>query len=440
MRAYVVVDLGFGDSGKGTIVDYLARTRGAGLVVRWNGGAQAGHAVVTDDGRAHVFSQFGAGSFVPGVRTHLAEPFLLHPTALLVEARHLADKGVPDALDRLTIAERSRVVTPLHQATNRLRELARGAARHGTCGVGIGETVRDALDAPRDAIRARDLVGDRDALYRKLHLARERLASSLPRIDRALPGAADELRVLEDLSWASRWIDATSALRRYIVPDEALARMLRRGPAILEGAQGMLLDERHGFHPHTTWSDCTPRAAMALLEAHGVTDGIERIGVLRTYLTRHGEGPFPTEAPELRLPEAHNGEGGWQGAFRVGHLDLVLLRYALRAAGGVDALALTHADRLGAVRSVVTAYEGPGDTTMFVQDTRARIVDVIVAQEPDDAAQCARQERLGRALRAVRPIVKDAPKDRFVEHVEAELGARVRIVSSGPTASAKRER
>jgi adenylosuccinate synthase len=331
-------------------------------------------------------------------------------------------------------------VTPLHQATNRLRELARGAARHGTCGVGIGETVRDALDAPRDAIRARDLVGERDTLRRKLRLARERLASSLPRIDRALPGAADELRVLEDLSWASRWLDATSALRRCIVPDEALAMMLRRGPAILEGAQGMLLDERHGFHPHTTWSDCTPRAAMALLEAHGVTDGIERVGVLRTYLTRHGEGPFPTEAPELRLPVAHNGGGGWQGAFRVGHLDLVLLRYALRAAGGVDALALTHADRLGAVRSVVTAYEGPGDTAMFVQDTRDRIVDVIVAQEPDDAAQCARQERLGRALRAVRPIVKDAPKDRFVEHVEAELGARVRIVSSGPTASAKRER
>jgi adenylosuccinate synthase len=440
MQAWVVVDLGFGDSGKGTVVDHLVRARGAGLVVRWNGGAQAGHAVVTDDGREHVFSQFGAGTFVPGVRTHLAEPFVLHPTALLVEAQHLARKGVPDALGRLTIAESARVVTPFHQATNRLRELARGAARHGTCGVGIGETVRDALEAPDDALRARDLVGDRDALVRKLGLACERLAASLGSVDRSLPGAADELRVLEDASWTARWLDAIAELRGRVVPDDALGPMLREGPAVLEGAQGVLLDERHGFHPHTTWSDCTARASVALLAKHGVTDGVERIGVLRTYLTRHGEGPFPTETAELRLPEAHNAEGGWQGAFRVGHQDLVLLRYALRASGGVDQLALTHADRLGAVRSVVAAYEGPRDPTLFVQDARNQIADVLVSHEAEEAAQCARQERLGRALRAVRPIVEDAAPDAFVTRIEAELGVRVGIVSSGPTASAKRER
>src|SRR4051812_14869157 len=94
-EAWIVVDLGFGDAGKGTITDYLARARGAHAVVRFNGGAQAGHNVVTSDGRHHTFAQFGAASFVPGVRTHLARQMVVHPLALLAEARHLARVGVP---------------------------------------------------------------------------------------------------------------------------------------------------------------------------------------------------------------------------------------------------------------------------------------------------------------------------------------------------------
>src|SRR5262245_27607669 len=88
-HAFVVVDLGFGDAGKGSIVDALVRRHDAKLVVRWNGGAQAGHTVVTDDGRTHTFSQLGAGTFVPGVRTHLTEDVVVHPTALVVEAKQI---------------------------------------------------------------------------------------------------------------------------------------------------------------------------------------------------------------------------------------------------------------------------------------------------------------------------------------------------------------
>ncbi len=131
-EAHLVVDLGFGDAGKGTLTDWLVRRHGARLVVRFNGGAQAGHNVVTEDGRHHTFAQFGAGSFVPGVRTHLARPTVLHPLAMLVEARHLARKGVPDALERTTVSEGARVITPFHQAAGRLRALARGSGRHGT--------------------------------------------------------------------------------------------------------------------------------------------------------------------------------------------------------------------------------------------------------------------------------------------------------------------
>ena len=103
LEAWIVVDLGFGDAGKGTITDFLVRERGAEWVVRFNGGAQAGHNVVTDDGRHHTFSQLGAGSFVPGVRSYLGPDFVLHPGALLEEARALARVGIPDAFERLYV-------------------------------------------------------------------------------------------------------------------------------------------------------------------------------------------------------------------------------------------------------------------------------------------------------------------------------------------------
>ena len=116
LRASAVVDLGFGDSGKGLATDWLVRTTGADVVVRFNGGAQAGHNVVTPDGRHHTFSQLGAGSFVEGVRTFLSRDVVVHPTALVREAAVLAERGVPDPLARVAVSERALVITPFHQA------------------------------------------------------------------------------------------------------------------------------------------------------------------------------------------------------------------------------------------------------------------------------------------------------------------------------------
>src|SRR5664279_3027640 len=101
MRAYIVLDLGFGDCGKGLLTDFLARRTSAGLVVRYNGGAQAGHNVVAPDGRHHTFSQFGSGTFIPGVKTYLSKYVLIHPGALLVEGNILEKLGVRDAFSRL---------------------------------------------------------------------------------------------------------------------------------------------------------------------------------------------------------------------------------------------------------------------------------------------------------------------------------------------------
>ena len=100
-RISIVVDLGFGDSGKGLLTDYLVRSTGATVVVRYNGGAQAGHNVVTPEGRHHTFAQFGSGTFVPGVRTFLSRNVVIHPTALLREEAHLREIGVHDAFERI---------------------------------------------------------------------------------------------------------------------------------------------------------------------------------------------------------------------------------------------------------------------------------------------------------------------------------------------------
>ncbi|HEX5243517.1 MAG TPA: adenylosuccinate synthetase, partial [Tepidisphaeraceae bacterium] len=131
--ALLVVDLGFGDSGKGTMVDYLVRRHEADLVVRFNGGPQAGHNVVLPDGRHHTFAQFGSGSFAPGVRTLLSRFMLIEPYAMLNEASHLQSLGDSDILSRTLIDERCLVITPPQQIANRIRERARGKEAHGTC-------------------------------------------------------------------------------------------------------------------------------------------------------------------------------------------------------------------------------------------------------------------------------------------------------------------
>ncbi len=435
-RAWIVVDLAFGDSGKGTITDFLVRETGAKLVVRFNGGAQAGHNVVTSDGRSHTFAQFGAGTFVAKTCTHLAETVVVHPSALVVEARHLERNSFVDQpLEHVTIAEHAKIITPFHQAANRVRELARGDARHGTCGVGVGETVRDTLEFPNEAIFAGDLYDSR-VLVRKLERARERLLASLTDEVQSLGANHFELQVFFDRELPARWLDFIQPMVACVVRADWLAAWFRDEPTdvVFEGAQGVLLDETYGFHPHTTWSDCTFRGASSLLQTHGFTREVRRLGVLRTYLTRHGEGPFPTEKAELGalLPEKHNASAGWQGEFRMGYPDLVLARYAARVCGGIDALAVTHMDRIDAVDRVAVAYEAPRDDTMFNHDERGRVVDL----RDGDLSQ---QERLGQTLREVRPVWEYAPArlETRIEQLEGAVGVPVVVTSAGDSAAHK---
>jgi len=347
-RLVSLLGLGFGDCGKGLFTDALCRRWSAHSVVRFNGGAQAGHNVVLPDGRHHTFSQFGAGTLVPGVATVLAAPVVVHPTALLVEEAQLRAIGVNDALAGLHIDRRCRINTPFHQAAGRLRELRRGSAAHGSCGVGVGETVRHALQHPEQVLYYGDLA--RPALaMQKLEAIRHRLLGEFAAAPESESDQAmAEYQLLTDEQAGERWLAATMPLLRQVAPasPEQLSTHLHRpGCVIFEGAQGVLLDEWHGFHPHTTWSSITPTAVEAVAANYGLGPRIEHLGILRAYLTRHGQGPLPTADAALNhLPEPHNSDQGWQGKFRRGHPDGVLLRYALAVVGQLDGLLLSHLD------------------------------------------------------------------------------------------------
>jgi adenylosuccinate synthase len=431
-----LIGLGFGDCGKGLFTDALCRRLGAHTVVRYNGGAQAGHNVVLPDGRHHTFSQFGAASFNPGVATVLAAPVVVHPTALAVEARVLGAKGVADAWPRLFIDGRCRVTTPYHQAAGRLREWQRGANAHGSCGVGVGETVRLGLQHPALVLRYADLRHPARA-RECLQAIRERLAADFDLGQaNAQPAWAEEAQALADEHLADRWLAAVEPVLAQAPPQAsgALAERLGRPGAVLfEGAQGLLLDEWHGFHPHTTWSSTGPAAVEAVLASLGVVAPVRHHGILRSHLTRHGAGPLPTHDVALDvIAESHNTDDGWQGAFRRGHPDAVLLRHAIAAGHGWHSLFVSHLDvfERGVPLRWCEAYE--------LRDPvhgAGRTLTALPRGRPQDLAH---QEALTHLLRAAQPRYGDAPlasAQALIERLQDTTGLRVAATSHGPTAS-----
>lgn len=346
-KAYIVVDLGFGDAGKGTTVDALSRLHPEATVVRFNGGAQALHHVV-DGERVHGFAQFGSGSFVPTIRTHLSRFMLVNPLNMLPEAAHLRSLGVTDIYERTTVDRRAQIVTPYHRSLNRLRELSRGKARHGSCGQGIGEAVSDRLDRG-DEVPLMDDFSRPALLIDKLARTREVCARAAYELE--LPDETAVGRELAGLEVSP--LDVFGAYARVPVNfarDEDLA-----GDLIFEGAQGVLLDEKHGFSPYVTWSRTTDVNARTLLIDADYQGEIQCLGVIRSYMTRHGPGPFETEvtngrswreAELLELLEEHNAHGDWMGAWRVGWLDVPVLNYAIEGCELINGLVMTHVDRI----------------------------------------------------------------------------------------------
>jgi adenylosuccinate synthase len=344
---------------------------------------------------------------------------LIEPYAMLNEAAHLEQLGVTDAMDRLWIDARCPVITPPQQVANRLRETSRGDAAHGTCGLGIGETMQDLIQHPELVIRAAEL-GDRDRMRRKLN------ALCDLKIEQFSGSPSEPIATtFIDRSWIEAALDNYAVVaNRARTSEDVMREPLDAGAVIFEGAQGVLLDEWLGFHPHTTWSTTTFDNANALLDEAGFDGPRLRIGVLRSYFTRHGSGPLVTEDESMkeRLPEPHNRDDGWQGRFRCGVFDEVAARYALAVVRGIDQIALTHVDRLRQLPAqTCRAYQFDGDELTTIPVPRSR--------------DLAMQQQLTAKLLDCRPVCEPVSleaKD-FVWSLESRLATPIGIVSSGPT-------
>jgi adenylosuccinate synthase len=381
----IVIGLGYGDEGKGSIVDSLCASSSVAATVRFNGGPQAGHRVVTADGRDHVFAQWGSGTF-RDVPTFHSRFTALSPTAMTAEADHLTELGISQPYDLLTVDPDCLIITPYHQAWGQEREIARGAERHGSCGMGHGFAIEHSLTHPEEAVRVRDIQsGD-------VHL---KLAQQWRRYHNDF---SEDPYAVE--RFYRMWVDVIS-----VATADHLATLAASGDLVFEGAQGVLLDEWYGFHPYTTWSTTTFANAETLLtEVPGAAPAM-KLGVLRALSTRHGPGPFVSEGSWRPLPDEHNTHNQWQGHFRIGYFDAIASAYAVKVAAP-DVIALTHLDNADELDQYVRAYrddagqlydriQPPVDTTDL--DKRAVISDVLLRSTPV----------MGRRTRSWRLTVED---------------------------------
>ncbi len=340
MPATVIIGAQWGDEGKGKVVDLLAER--SDVVARYQGGNNAGHTIVAD-GETFKLHLVPSGILYPGTTCIIGNGTVVDPGALCTEIDELEARGVP--LDALRVSGNAHLIMPYHVMLDGAVERKLGRFSLGTTRRGIGPAYQD--KAARVGIRAQDLL-DPKILVRKLEIALadknevlERLFD-MPRLD---PEAVAE----EQLGYAERlrpFIDDTA-----LIVDRALAAGKH---VLLEGAQGTMLDIDHGTYPFVTSSNPIAGAACT-----GVGLGPTRIdsviGVTKAYVTRVGEGPFPTElddADGTRMMERGAEFGTTTGRQRrCGWLDLVALRYAVRLSG-VSELALTKLDVLSGFERV----------------------------------------------------------------------------------------
>ncbi|MET0403870.1 MAG: adenylosuccinate synthase [Cystobacter sp.] len=357
MPNVVVIGAQWGDEGKGKVVDLL--TEHAQVVVRFQGGNNAGHTLVVG-GQKTVLHLIPSGILHQGKTCVIGNGVVLDPAVLVKEIDALKERGFLKDDAHLLISDNAHVIFPWHKLLDLSREKARGLSAIGTTGRGIGPAYEDKV--ARRGIRVRDLLNP------------ERLRK---RIDERLPGIREELRELcasssetpAELNADKVLADFTALgerLRPYVSDVSLyLAGQVQRGARILfEGAQGTLLDVDHGTYPFVTSSNCVAGNA-AVGSGLGPT-AIDRVmGISKAYTTRVGGGPFPTELTDEqgeRLRKVGDEFGATTGRpRRCGWLDGVVLRYAVRV-NGLYGLALTKLDVLSGMKSlqICNAYELDG--------------------------------------------------------------------------------
>ena len=323
--AQAVIGAGLGDEGKGKTVDFLAyqlRDQHP-IVVRFNGGAQAGHTVETPDGKRHSFHQFGAGT-IAGAETYLSQFFIINPSSFVTEGKILQDLS---AFMRPKIDGNCRVTTPYDILLNQAAETYRGNNKHGSCGFGVNETVTRHENA--------DFRLEFKDLYTK-----EKIEKKLNKIQNEWVPARIEalnIEISENLSHFFK----SSAIKDDFLRDcewlisHSLATdidCLHDRRIIFEGAQGLLLDEEHPNFPYVTRSKTGLTNVVSILDYLDIDD-LSVTYVTRCYATRHGVGPLPWELPGppyKNIVDKTNVINYWQDELRFGWLDLNILEKAIK--------------------------------------------------------------------------------------------------------------
>ena len=357
MANVVVVGSQWGDEGKGKIVDWLSER--ANVVVRFQGGHNAGHTLVIGN-VTYKLSLLPSGVVRPGKLSVLGNGVVIDPWSLLEEIERVTAQGIEITPERLRIADNATLILPLHQELDQLREDARGKARIGTTGRGIGPAYEDKV--ARRALRVCDLR-DLDTLDDKietllLHHNALRAGLGAELVDGAALGKSIREVAPKIVPYAE------SVWRR-------LDDLRRGGSRILyEGAQGTMLDIDHGTYPFVTSSNTVAaQAALGSGLGQGAIDYV--LGITKAYTTRVGNGPFPTEQDNeigTRLGERGNEFGTVTGRKRrCGWFDAVMVRQAVRT-GGINGIALTKLDVLDGFEElkVCTAYRLNGETVDYL--------------------------------------------------------------------------
>ncbi len=418
MPGIIVVGSQWGDEGKGKVVDVFSQK--ADFVVRYQGGANAGHTLVVD-GKKTVLHLIPSGVLHPHTTCIIAAGCVLDIEKLSDEIRALKENGLLKDDAQLQISDSATVILPYHKVLDQAREKAAGLEKIGTTGRGIGPAYEER--ASRKALLFGDLF-QKDSLRGKLEVALKEKNFLLEKFYNEKPVSVDEMITLID--------KVAKYLEPYRSRDTSLQiyKALKATKKVLfEGAQGSLLDLLHGTYPFVTSSSTLSGSAMI---GAGIGPGTinQVMGITKAYTTRVGSGPFPTEC-DNEIGERLRQTGAEFGATtgrsrRCGWLDLVALKYAIRLSG-ITSLALMKLDVLSGFEKidVCNAYELDGQ----------RITEYPVS--PGDLARCKPlyeslngwKEDLTQAK-----SVQDLPRyaQEYVQFIGASVAVPIDVVSVGP--------
>ncbi|MER7276806.1 adenylosuccinate synthase [Dactylosporangium sp. NPDC000244] len=416
MPAIVLIGAQWGDEGKGKVTDMIGG--GVDYVVRYSGGNNAGHTVVTPDGQKFALHLMPSGALWPNAAIVIGNGVVVDPKVLLTEIDGLAERGVD--VSRLMISGDAHLIMPHHRALDRVVERYLGSSRIGTTGRGIGPAYGDKV--ARMGIRVQDLL-DPGILRKKLEIVLRERNQVLFKVYNRKEIDVDAV-VEEYLTYAER-------MRPYITDTrQVLWKGLEQGRTVLlEGAQATMLDMDHGTYPFVTSSN--PTAGGACVGAGIPPTAITQvIGVTKAYTTRVGSGPFPTELFDengVHLRKVGREYGTTTGRERrTGWYDAVVAKYSTRLNGITD-LVVTKLDVLSGLEKVpiCVAYEVDGKRTddMPMTQTEFHHATPVYEELPgwwEDISQARSFEDLPANARA------------YIERIEELAGTRVSIVGVGP--------